>query len=666
MFKQLYRGFFRGQSAPGKEKIPATKHINDESVLSYEDVKDARNVLGYLRDDVILVDFDTQKDVAAFERILSYLNIFVPTMKTNHGKHFYFKANENCTKALTKVIIACGLKADFKLGAKKGLDCIKFGGVWRDWLYLDAPLTPLPDWCRPLNEKPSSSGESLAELMEGSRNDTLFKYNGRLSRSGFHRERAQEIIRTLINPLVLQQPLDDQSILNVTRDEVYEQSEEFSSKSIYHFFTKNTFRQDLMAEYLIKEWHLVDLGDMTYFYDDGVYSPLTQRIFGKKIAAIFPTLTEARRSEVFKQVRCMTETLPLTEPDKYLRYIAFNNGIFDLLTGQLSEPSPDIFVLNRIPHNYNPDAYSALAEKFIKTFACNDPEIISSLYELIGHCFYRKNTIRGCFILLGNKRNGKSTFLETLSFILGDRNISMLKMQEIDERFKTVDLEGKLANIGDDISDEFIADTNKLKSAATSNPLTVERKGQDPYSIIPYATLIFSANDLPRLKDNTGAMLDRITMIPCKAYFDPSMPGFDPEMPLKLKTEEVAEFLICKGIEGLLRLLKNKKLTKGFSAAMLSKDYQVLNNPILGFLEDDNFGLAGNLAELANAPVDSVYAKFCAFSIEEGLQSLSKPVFIRKMKAAVGNLETTRTRLNFNRVRVFCKQFSDAPFELML
>lgn len=70
-----------------------------------------------------------------------------------------------------------------------------------------------------------------------------------------------------------------------------------------------------------------------------------------------------------------------------------------------------------------------------------------------GHyCLYRRNELGKAFILIGDKSNGKSTFLHVVKNMLGDKNIASLDLKELGDRFKTAELFGKLANIGDDIS----------------------------------------------------------------------------------------------------------------------------------------------------------------------------------------------------------------------
>lgn len=60
--------------------------------------------------------------------------------------------------------------------------------------------------------------------------------------------------------------------------------------------------------------------------------------------------------------------------------------------------------------------------------------------------------------------------------LLGFENTSALDLKELGNRFKTAELFGKLANVGDDIGDEFIADASIFKKVVSGDRLNAERK----------------------------------------------------------------------------------------------------------------------------------------------------------------------------------------------
>ena len=178
--------------------------------------------------------------------------------------------------------------------------------------------------------------------------------------------------------------------------------------------------------------------------------------------------------------------------------------------------------------------------------SCGDKDIRRCLEEVAGACLYRSATIGGgkCAVLLGNKANGKSTYLHMLERMLGNSNYVSLDIAELKQRFNTVMLFGVLANIGDDISNEYIADTSVIKKMATGESVKAERKGQDPFTFTPYAMHIFSANDMPRMADKTGAVQRRLLIIPLNGTFTKDSPGYDPNIKDKLSQPECMEYFI--------------------------------------------------------------------------------------------------------------------------
>lgn len=134
-------------------------------------------------------------------------------------------------------------------------------------------------------------------------------------------------------------------------------------------------------------------------------------------------------------------------------------------------------------------------------------------------------------------------------------------MDELGERFSTTTMFGKLANIGDDISDEFLQGKviAQFKKIVSGNDIKAENKGQDAYFFKPTVKLLFSANEIPRMR-NKGfeAIKRRLVIIPFNAKFSKDDDDFDAGITWKLKKQDVAEYLIKLGIEGLKRVLTNQ------------------------------------------------------------------------------------------------------------
>ncbi len=172
--------------------------------------------------------------------------------------------------------------------------------------------------------------------------------------------------------------------------------------------------------------------------------------------------------------------------------IAFRNGLFNVMDDSFIPFSPEHVITNKIDWDYNPHAYFDLTDEVLNNIACDDPAIRSLLEEMVGYCLFRRNELGKAFILTGSGSNGKSTFLNMMKTMLGKKNHSSLGLKKLGERFKPTMLFGKLANIGDDISDAFVADTEDFKKIVTGETIEGEHKGVDSFEFDPYCKLIFS------------------------------------------------------------------------------------------------------------------------------------------------------------------------------
>jgi putative DNA primase/helicase len=264
----------------------------------------------------------------------------------------------------------------------------------------------------------------------------------------------------------------------------------------------------------------------------------------------------------------------------------------------------------------------------MKKLACQDESVEKLLYQAVGYTFYRRNELRKSFFLLGEKRNGKSTFLDMVQTLLGEANVSNLDLCEIGDRFRTSEISNKCANIGDDINDEWISNTAIFKKVVSGDVITVEKKGKDPTKMRSFCKFFFSANSLPRLgrgKDSS-AVMDRLIVIPFEATFSKQDADYDPFIKYKLRSEEVMEALIAKSIPALREVLAENEFITCEKVAESLQEFEKSNNPILEFydeLEESDY---------VNEPIKKVYQMYTSFCFGNNLSPISALEFQKQMK----------------------------------
>lgn len=105
------------------------------------------------------------------------------------------------------------------------------------------------------------------------------------------------------------------------------------------------------------------------------------------------------------------------------------------------------------------------------------------------------------------------------------------------------------------------------------------------------------------MKDKTGAVLRRLTIIPFNARFSKYLedgvtvdPKYRPYIKYELIEQSSIEYMIRVGMEGLKRIIINNAFTKSEKVQEQLDEYENENNPIKAFIEDNGVGSIENEA----------------------------------------------------------------------
>lgn len=626
----LFRGY-----VPTKEKrcLMPFKNKPASELRTYEEVKALPEYAGILADNTVLIDIDDFDQSEIIMRLVEEYQLGCRVYETTRGKHFLFKNNGIPTNK-TKAKIACGLDADIKLGTRNSYSILKYAGVERKILYDVEEYGFVPRWLFPIKTNMSFL---TMEAGDG-RNQALFNYILTLQSNDFSIDDTRETIK-IINKHILKDPLSDSEIETILRDDAFK-------KPI--FYDGNTFLFDKFATYMKNNNHMVRINGQLHTYSEGVYVSRPRQIEAMMIQHI-PHLSAAKRMEVMRYLDLLIgENVDMAQAN----YIAFKNCIYDITTDECIDFSPSIYITNQIEHDYNTNAYSEIVDRTLNKLACGDSKIRLLLEEVIGYTFYRRNELRKAFILTGDKANGKSTYLDMIKTLLGDKNTKALDLKELSERFKTAELFGVLANIGDDIDDEFISNSAMFRRLVSGEWVNAERKGEAPFDFKNYSKFLFSANTIPRMKDRTGAVLDRLIIVPFNAKFSKADPDFDPYIKYKLRSEESMEYLIQLGIQGLKRVLTNLSFTTTAKIQKELEEYNELNNPILGFFKEYPS------EDIENQPTNEVYLRYQEFCLANNFQPMSRIEFSRQVVKRFG-FSIIDKKISGKKYRIFVRKDED-------
>lgn len=613
----------------GYRKGAAAKKPLDNKLYTYDQVKDLDNFGAQCLDNIIDVSFD---DIAMFDTVLDLLadlNICTYAINSPHGGHTYWRYDKH-KKDGTDVILACGIKAD--IHSKGTYIPLKCDGELREESYDDNELlNEIPEL--PTFLMPTKSKEDLWQLKDGEgRNEALSKHVFSIGKLRLDEDQIREIF-DIINKYILADALSKDELNIILRDET------FKKMSTNDFFDDDgKFMPNKFARAIIDDHNTIYTNGQLCIYDNerGFYDP-NIKLIKHKMIELFENITMARRNEVY-------DYLKIEAPEKIQssrRYVLFKNGVYDLSNKKLLEHSPGYVISNQIPWNYNENAYSELVDKTLDKLSCHDKQIRTLIEECIGYCFYRDSKLGKCFVFTGEKNNGKSTFIFMLNNLLGDDNYSSVDITNLARELDIASLSNKLANIKDDISDGYMDGLNisLFKQVATGNRCRGKFLYDNPFDFYPYATLIFSANSIPRMKDPTGAVTKRMLIIPFNATFTKDDPDFDPFIEDKLCQEECMEYLVKLGIDALINVINRNGFTDCEAASNEMNEYKINNDSVLSFINE--YGADS----IENQSINSVYTAYELHCANNGLKPTTQIMMSKKIKTHLG-LDIKRSRVN--------------------
>ena len=213
--------------------------------------------------------------------------------------------------------------------------------------------------------------------------------------------------------------------------------------------------------------------------------------------------------------------------DFYDRSLHF--AICEIETVEFLSHTPDMKLSKLCNVSYDPDAKCPKWTKFLDEIMQGDSEKTRYLQKIAGLSLTGNTHEECCFILFGaTTRNGKSTFIETLLYMLGDYGVTMRPetlavKQNADSRTASGDiarLQGvRLVNASEPPK-RMLFDTALLKSMLGRDSITARFLHQSEFTFIPRFKLTVNTNFLPLIGDDTVFSSGRIRVISFDRHFE--------------------------------------------------------------------------------------------------------------------------------------------------
>ena len=224
---------------------------------------------------------------------------------------------------------------------------------------------------------------------------------------------------------------------------------------------------------------------------------------------------------------------------------AFNvrNCLISLKTGRTAEHDKKYMISKLAPVTYDENARCPRWDRFIEEVTCGDKSLQLYLQRMIGYCMTAYTKEQCMFFLYGNGSNGKSVFVDTIAYMLGEYAAScqpetvMMRDRNNTARGDLARLKGARMVVTSEPNDGCRLDEGIVKqmTGGTENKLTARFLYGREFEFSPEFKIVMSTNYKPVIKGTDNGIWRRVRLIPFTAEF--TKENRDPQLTEKLRRE---------------------------------------------------------------------------------------------------------------------------------
>ena len=312
------------------------------------------------------------------------------------------------------------------------------------------------------------------------------------------------------------------------------------------------------------------------------------------------------------------------------------NGTYDLRDFSFREHRYDDFITmqTNFRHTISRDVKCERWEKFIDEVTQGDKDKSDFLQRALGYSMLGMSNEECMFILHGKTtRNGKSTLLNTIEYMLGDyAKVAPVGMICRGDRQKDAEaasttlagLKGKRFVTMSESNEYGKLDEEKIKQLTGGEEISARALYQSAITFKPQFTLWLSCNDLPMVTDKSLFASERIKVIEFNRHFSPKEQ--DTHLKDELTSPEAMSGIFMWLVRGYIRY-KERGLVMADDLKEVVSKYERDNDLVLQFLES-----RCDRDENSTIKAKDLYNSFKLWAKSEGAYVLSARKFNSEME----------------------------------
>ena len=298
----------------------------------------------------------------------------------------------------------------------------------------------------------------------------------------------------------------------------------------------------------------------------------------------------------------------------------FRNGVLLLDTGEFVEHSEAHLSTMQVGYEYAASADCPRWRRFIEEVSDGDERRMDLLQEIAGYVLFSDNSLQKCFFLMGDGANGKSVFLDILTSVFGEDNVSTVEMSGLIEPFQRIHLLRSLVNVSSETRSDVKGAEAIFKQIVVGDAINGCYKNKDFVTFRPRAKFITACNEYIRARDTTSGFMRRICFVRFPVRFD----GARADRDLTRKLREELPGIFNWAYAGYQALREAKEFTVTSDQEEMMEGFMKTTNPLVAFIEE--IPMEGDVSR------SSLYGQYTSWCREAGHEPMSRTKFTQSFR----------------------------------
>lgn len=275
---------------------------------------------------------------------------------------------------------------------------------------------------------------------------------------------------------------------------------------------------------------------------------------------------------------------PVGELNADWKYIIYTpTKMFNVRTKEAKDIPDDEFYIHSFNQEYVPTAYDKRLDEFFDEISVNRPGVRNDILQALAVGIIPES-FRKLFMFYGSGSNGKGTLFKMFNQLFASKSIKHVALEKIiDDQFMAALMKDTLVNISDELSIQYFKEFGTIKSLISNDEIHGRAMHATGDSFIPHITLYLQGNMIPKTKEKTDAINNRLVFIPME--FAASQQTAVSSFSEQFLTEGAQQYLFKLLVEQIIKVIDDGKLTLSPESKKTHRQFATSNDPTLEWIE---------------------------------------------------------------------------------